>query len=325
MFLKAMCPGETQSTLKTLCSADGIKEVLIMHGKAVVRSILAQGCVSTALLCLLSSIGESAEGREDNPADDMESGSDIIGSGSENTGSGSENTGSGLENIGTAGHPSGEWDLLAGFLAHLDTRHTKLQPKHTKLGNDLSILQTTYTKLQEDHEEAKQRVQCLVDENRAMQGNLLHTGLMCFRGRNGKLTDDQLLAKVALLAKRVEANNKKGAFIFGKENEHSYRAAKLYTEYHKLTDLEDMEVNDIAVMAMRAVGSKCLRPTHWLWEFIASQLQFFMVKDYRGRGCSIFSSRVTEFWFEFEAHFWGRAYEFLVGKGWAGVGRSGPL
>ncbi|KAI8816777.1 uncharacterized protein EV422DRAFT_509608 [Fimicolochytrium jonesii] len=83
-----------------------------------------------------------------------------------------------------------------------------------------------------------------------------------------------------------------------------------------------MEVIDIALMAMRAVVSGCLRPTHWLWEFIASQLQFFTVKDYRGRRCSIFSSRVAEFWFEFETRFGGRAYKFLVGKGWAGVGRN---
>ncbi|KAI8816778.1 uncharacterized protein EV422DRAFT_509609 [Fimicolochytrium jonesii] len=309
MFVKAMCYGETQSTLKTLCSADGIKEVLIMHGKAVIRSILAQGRVSTALLCLPSSIGESAEGREDDPADDMESGSDTIGSGSKNIWSGSEN-------IGTAGHPSG------GFLAHLVTRHTKLQSEHTKLGNDFTKLQTTYTKLQGEHEEKKQRVECLVDKNRAMQGDLLQTGLMGFRGWNGSLTHDQLLAKGALPTKRVLANDKKGAFIFEKENKHVYRAAKLYTEYHKLTDLEDMEVIDIALMVMRAVVSGCLRPTHWLWEFIASQLQFFTVKDYRGRRCSIFSSRVAEFWFEFETRFGGRAYEFLVGKGWAGVGRN---
>ncbi|KAI8818077.1 uncharacterized protein EV422DRAFT_570225 [Fimicolochytrium jonesii] len=176
----------------------------------------------------------------------------------------SDTIGSGSKNIWSGSENIGTaGHPSGGFLAHLVTRHTNSNPNIPNLETTLPNCKQPYTKLQGEHEEKSRELNAWSTAYQASPGQ-----------------------------------RQEGAFIFEKENKHVYRAAKLYTEYHKLTDLEDMEVIDIALMVMRAVVSGCLRPTHWLWEFIASQLQFFTVKDYRGRRCSIFSSRVAEFWFE---------------------------
>ncbi|KAI9092391.1 hypothetical protein DFS34DRAFT_667538 [Phlyctochytrium arcticum] len=82
---------------------------------------------------------------------------------------------------------------------------------------------------------------------------------------------------------------------------------------------------DLVTAIMKAVVDGCLTPSHFIWDFMVSQANFYTIKDFRGGAASIFPQKVNDFCLEYETTFGSRAYQFLQGKGWQGVGKNKVL